>query len=98
MAWDHFLQAETRITRVVHVRHSATPDLGREVRTPVSASSRGGDWRTKQAEMPSPGVTSPGPYVTSPPPESPVEMRWLLTSAKLRSSSEVFCTGAVPHR
>ena len=50
MAWDHFLQAAARITRVVHVRHSATPDLGREVGTLVSASSKGGEWRTKQAE------------------------------------------------
>jgi hypothetical protein len=50
MAGDHFLQAAARITHVVHARHSATPDQGREVRAPVSASSRGGDWRTKQAE------------------------------------------------
>jgi hypothetical protein len=50
MAGDHFLQAAARITHVVRVRHSATPDQGREVRAPVGASSRGGDWRTKQAE------------------------------------------------
>ena len=50
MAWDHFLQAAARLTRVVLVRHSATPGEGREFRAPVSASSRGGDWRTKQAE------------------------------------------------
>src|SRR5260370_34247441 len=50
MAWDHFLQAATRSTRVVRVRHSAAPSVGREVRAVVSASSKGGDWRTKQAE------------------------------------------------
>jgi hypothetical protein len=50
MAWDHFLQAAARITRVVLIRHSATPELGREVRALVSASSKGGEWRTKQAE------------------------------------------------
>jgi hypothetical protein len=83
MTWDHFLQAAARNTHVVCARHSATPDPGREVRAPVNASSRGGDWRTKQAEMPSPGVTSPGPYVTPPPPEIPVGMRWLHSSTRL---------------
>lgn len=32
------------------LRQSACPEVGREVRTLVSASSRGGDWRTMQAE------------------------------------------------
>jgi hypothetical protein len=50
MAWDRFLQAAARNTRVVRIRYSATPELGREVRTLVSASSKGGEWRTKQAE------------------------------------------------
>jgi len=31
-----------------------------------SASSRGGEWRAKQAEVPSPGVSLPGPFVTPP--------------------------------
>jgi hypothetical protein len=35
---------------MVLVRHSATPSVGREVRTLVGASSKGGDWRTMQAE------------------------------------------------
>jgi hypothetical protein len=98
MAQDHFLQAAAGITRVVHIRQSARPDMGREVRTLVSASSRGGEWRTKQAEMPSPEVTPPGPFVTPPSPDLPAATRWLLTPAKLRSSGKVFCTDAFPHR
>jgi hypothetical protein len=79
MTQDHFLQAAARITRVVHVRLSAEPGVGREVRTLVNASSKGGDWRITQAEMPSPGVTLPGPFVTPPSPGLPVATRWLLT-------------------
>ena len=47
MAWDHFLQAAARITQLVHSRQSAEPVVGREVRALVSASSKGGEWRTK---------------------------------------------------
>jgi len=50
MAWDHFLQAAARITLLVRSRQSAEPAEGREVRALVSASSKGGEWRTKQAE------------------------------------------------
>src|SRR5258708_1838028 len=50
MAWDHFLEAAARVTPIVHFRQSASPAVGREVGTPVSASSKGGEWRTKQAE------------------------------------------------
>ena len=50
MAWDHFLQAAARITQLVRSRQSAEPAVGREVRALVSASSKGGEWRTKQAE------------------------------------------------
>lgn len=83
MDQDHFLQAAARITRVVHVRQSAGPAVGREVRALVNASSRGGDWRTKQAEMPSPGVTSLGPFVTPPSPDLPVATHWLLTPVEM---------------
>src|SRR5271165_2552762 len=50
MAGDHFLQAAARITLLVRSRQSAEPAEGREVRALVSASSKGGEWRTKQAE------------------------------------------------
>src|SRR5271165_3360540 len=50
MAGDHFLQAAARITLLVRSRQSAEPAVGREVRALVSASSKGGEWRTKQAE------------------------------------------------
>jgi hypothetical protein len=50
MAWDHFLQAAARITQLVRSRQSAEPAVGREVRSLVGASSKGGEWRTKQAE------------------------------------------------
>lgn len=36
---------------MVRPRQSASPESGREVRTLVGASSRGGDWRTMQAEV-----------------------------------------------
>lgn len=98
MGQDHFLQAAAGITRVARNRQSAYPVVGREVRTPADASSKGGDWRITQAEMPSPEVTLPGPFVTPPSPDLPVATRWLLTSVELRSSSKVFCTDAVPHR
>ena len=78
----HFLEAAARITRMVHFRQSACPAVGREVRTLVNASSKGGDWRTIQAEMPSPQVTLPGPFVTPPSPVLPVATRWLLTSVE----------------
>ena len=48
--------------------------------------------------MRSPGVTLLGPFDIPPSPVTPVAIRWLLTSAELRSSGKVFCTGAVPHR
>lgn len=80
MVQDCFLQAATRITRVVRKRHSARPLAGWKVRTSVSASSKGGEWRTKQAEVPSPEVTLPGPFVAPPSPDLPVALRWLHTS------------------
>lgn len=83
MDQDHFLQAAARITRVVHFRQSARPVVRREVRTPVYASSKGGDWRPTQAEMPSPGVALLGPFVTPPSPDLPVATRWLLTLAEI---------------
>ena len=99
MAWDHFLQAAARITQLVRSRQSAEPAAGREVRALVSASSKGGEWRTKQAENA----------------VSRSHLAWPLRHAAfsgnpggdalaaylrrdLRSSSKVFCTGAVPHR
>jgi hypothetical protein len=80
---DHFLQAAAGLTRVVRFRRSARPVAGRKVRTSVSASSKGGEWRTKQAELPSPEVTLPGPFVTPPSPDLPVASRWLLTSVEV---------------
>jgi hypothetical protein len=65
---------------------------------PSTLHQKGGDWRTNQAEMPSPKVPLPGPFVTPPSPDLPVAMRWLLTSAESRSSSKAFCTSAVSHR
>ena len=82
MTQNHFLQATARITRVVLVRQSASPNLERKFRISVNASSKGGDWRTKQAEMQSPEVTLPGPYDMRPSPVLPVAARWLLTSAE----------------
>ena len=82
MTQNHFLQAAAGFTRVVLIRQSASPDLERKFRIPVNASSRGGDWRTKQAEVPSPKVTLPGPYDMPPSPVLPVATRWLLTSAE----------------
>ena len=82
MTQNHFLQAAAGFTRVVLIRQSASPDLERKFRIPVSASSRGGDWRTKQAEVPSPEVTLPGPYDMPPSPVLPVATRWLLTPAE----------------
>ena len=38
----------------------------------LSASSRGGDWRTTKAEVPSPGVSLPGSFATAPSPVPPV--------------------------
>jgi len=81
MDQDHFPQAAAGITRVVHYRQSARPVVRREVRTPVYASSKGGDWRPTQAEMPSPGVALLGPFVTPPSPDLPVATPWLLTPA-----------------
>ena len=46
MAGDHFLQAAARSTQLVRTRQSASPSVGREVGSPVSASSKGGEWRT----------------------------------------------------
>ena len=60
MAQDHFLQAAARITLMVRDRQSATSGRGAGIRVSVSASSKGGDWRTIPAEMPSPKVTLPG--------------------------------------
>ena len=72
------------------------PEAG--IRGPVSASSRGGVWRTIPAEVPSPKVSLPGPFVLAPSPVLPVVLSWLHTSADLQSSSREFCTGADPHR
>jgi hypothetical protein len=46
MAWDHFLKAAARITQLVRIRQSASPAVGREIGALVSASSKGGEWRT----------------------------------------------------
>ena len=63
------------------------------------ASSKGGDWRFNQAEMPSPQASPPGPFVTTASPVFPVRSPWLLTHAtNERGSSGDFCTGADPHR
>ena len=56
------------------------------------ASSKGGDWRPTQAEMPSPEVSLPGPFATVPSPDPPVEPPWLRTLAetcKVRARSSV---------
>jgi len=55
------------------------PEAG--IRVPVSASSKGGDWRTIPAEMPSPKVSLPGPFVHEPSPVLPVARGWLHTPA-----------------
>lgn len=49
MTQDHSLQAAAGATPVVRRRHSARPATGGNQDFP-SASSRGGDWRTTQAE------------------------------------------------
>ena len=92
----HFLKAAARITRMVHFRQSACPSVGREVRTLVNASSKGGDWRTMQAEMPSPKVTLPGPFVTPPSPVLPVTTRWLLTSVESAECEQGVLYGCGP--
>jgi hypothetical protein len=50
MTQDHFLQAAARLTRMVHPWQSARTEGGARIGALVSASSRGGDWRTMQAE------------------------------------------------
>jgi hypothetical protein len=57
-----------------------------------NASYRGGDWRTTQAEMPSPEVSLPGPFATIPSPALPVEPPWLHTPVEncgVRAESSV---------
>lgn len=69
-----------------------TFDPGAGIRVPVSASSRGGVWRTIPAEMPSPEVSLPGPFVLAPSPALPVALSWLRTSAdgcRVRAESSV---------
>ena len=98
MTQDHFLQAAAGATRVIHFRHSASPDVGREVRIPVNASSRGGDWRITQAENAVSRSHLAWPLrhaAFSGPPGGDALAAYL---RRLRSSSKVFCTGAVPHR
>jgi hypothetical protein len=84
MAWDHCLEAATRSTRVVLVRHSATPGEGREVsdsrRRFIQRAVTGAPSRPK---MPSPRVTLPGPFDMPPSPDLPVATRWLLTSTEV---------------
>lgn len=77
---DRFLQAATRSTPVVRHRPSASTGGGR-ISGVLDASSKGGDWRTTQAEVPSPGVSLPGPFVTVPSPDAPVVPPWLRTPA-----------------
>ncbi len=84
MVQDRFLQAAACITVMVRDRHSARSIPRRGIRVPVSASSRGGVWRTIPAEMPSPKVALPGPFVREPSPVLPVARGWLLTSAEYR--------------
>ena len=71
MSQDHFLQAAACGTRVVRRRHPY--HRRREDQVIPSASSRGGDWRTKQAEVLSPGVSLPGSFVTIPSTDLPLE-------------------------
>jgi hypothetical protein len=62
------------------------------IRVPASASSKGGDWRTIPAEMPSPKVSLPGPFVLAPSPVLPVALSWLHTSdesCEVRAESSV---------
>jgi len=99
MAWDHFLQAAARITQLVHIRQSAQPSVGREVRALVSASSKGGEWRTNSAENAVSRSHLAWPLrhaAFSGAPGGDALAAYL--RGRLRSSSKVFCTGAVPHR
>jgi hypothetical protein len=89
---DHFLQAAARITPVVHCRHTAHPAVSGASGRLLSASSRGGDWRTAKAAVQSPGVSLPGPFVTAPSPDPPVGPPWLRTLssvAEVRAESSV---------
>ena len=76
-----------------------TFDPGAGIRVPVSASSRGGVWRTIPAEMPSPEVSLPGPFVLRAfsGPSGGAKLAAYLCG-RLQSSSREFCTGADPHR
>ena len=58
---DRFPQAAARGTPVVRPRPSASTGGGR-ISGVLDASSKGGDWRTTQAGMPSPGVSPLGPF------------------------------------
>jgi hypothetical protein len=49
------------------------PVLGRSAGRIPSASFKGGNWHTLEAEMLSPEVVPPGSFVTAPSPDSPVE-------------------------
>ena len=81
MSQDHFLQAATHIiTRVVHRRRSVLSAMGGCQGIP-SASFKGGNWRTRQAAVPTPEVSLPGPFTTMPSPVPPTAPPWLHTSA-----------------
>ena len=75
------------------------PAVGREVRALVSASSKGGEWRTKQAENAVSRSHLAWPLRHAAFSGNPGgDVAGCVPPRKLRSSSKVFCTGAVPHR
>ena len=92
MTQDLFLQGTTRSTRTGSPPVTVFPAT-REVSGGLpSASSKGGAWHTRQAEVPPPGVSLPGPIVTLPSPDLPLGPPWLRTSndtCRVRAESSV---------
>jgi hypothetical protein len=81
MTQDHFLQAATRSTQVVHPRQSARTEDGARLGTSSTLHPRAVTGAPPRPKTPSPGVILLGPFVTPPSPDLPVATRWLLTPA-----------------
>lgn len=81
MTQDHFLQAATRSTQVVHPRQSARTEDGARLGTSSTLHPRAVTGAPPRPKTPSPGVILLGPFVTPPSPDLPVATHWLLTSA-----------------